>query len=253
MGHSCGLVHSFTDFFGVFLIFERLQTMLWQTGLLVFRRGFCKILHMSDLFFPPPSFDQRDVVIHHRERVYDGFCGIDRVSLQHRQFADAAYAPVLQRELVVRRPAVGVILHDPKHRLFALIEQFRVGALADPISPWQLEIVAGLIDAGESAETAAIREAYEETGVQVEHLTRLFHFYPSAGACDEVFTLYAGAADLSQAHGLHGAADEGEDIRLHTFDCDQLNHFLGSGRLVNAPVIIALQWLHTQYGSPLEG
>lgn len=227
--------------------------MLWLRGLLVFRRGFCKILHMSSTDIPLPSFSRHDVMTHHRARVYAGFCNIDVVTLQHRRFVDAQYAPSLQRELVVRRPAVGVILHDPKHRRFALIEQFRIGAMDDPVSPWQLEVVAGLIDAGESPEAAAIREAYEETGVQVTGLTRLFHFYPSAGACNETFTLYAAEADLSHAGGLHGAADEGEDIRLHCFDCDQLNRFLSSGRLVNAPVIIALQWLHNQYGSPLEG
>ncbi len=208
---------------------------------------------MSATNVPPPSFLYHDVVTHHRSRVYDGFCRIDVVTLQHRQFIDAQYAPSLRRELVVRRPAVGVILHDPKHRLFALVEQFRIGAMDDPVSPWQLEVVAGLIDDGESPEAAAIRETYEETGVRVERLTRLFHFYPSAGVCNETFTLYAAEADLTQASGLHGAAGEGEDIRLHCFDCHQLNHFLHSTRLVNAPVIIALQWLHTQYGSPLEG
>jgi ADP-ribose pyrophosphatase len=219
----------------------------------VFRRGSRKILNMSGVIVPPPSFNHQDVLIQQRQRVYHGFCQIDVLTLQHRQFANATHTALLERELVVRRPAVGVILHDPKHRLFALIEQFRVGAIHDPVSPWHLEVVAGLIDEGESPITAAIRETREETGLSVEQVTPLFHFYPSAGVCNETFTLYAGEVDLSKAGGLHGAVDEGEDIRLHCFDCDQINDFLSSGRLVNAPVIIALQWLHTQYGSPLEG
>ena len=38
-------------------------------------------------------------------------------------------------------------------------------------------------------------------------------------------------------------ADEGENIQLHVFDYQDLNELLTTGRLKNAPVIMALQWL----------
>jgi ADP-ribose pyrophosphatase len=72
-----------------------------------------------------------------------------------------------------------------------LIEQFRVGAIDDPDSPWQLEIIAGVLDGDESPESCIRRESLEESGCQIDELEHLFSFYPSAGACSEVFHLYA--------------------------------------------------------------
>jgi ADP-ribose pyrophosphatase len=201
----------------------------------------------------PPTFGHRDVQIETREKIFGGFCNIERVQLRHRHFACHTFGPSLKRELVIRRPAVGVLIHDPNQRTFVLIEQFRIGAIHDTLSPWQLEVVAGLIDDGESPEQAAIREAFEETGIHIAALKPLHQFYPSAGGCDEHFTLYAATADLRGAGGIHGAMDEGENIRVHIVECDTISALLRSGRLVNAPVIIALQWLHTQYGTPQEG
>jgi ADP-ribose pyrophosphatase len=207
---------------------------------------------MSELLIPP-EFGRQDVLIETRETVFGGFCDIDHIQLRHRRFECQTFGPTLKRELVIRRPAVGVLIHDPIHRTFVLIEKFRIGALQDTVSPWQLEVVAGLIDDGESAEQAVIREALEETGIHIAALERLYQFYPSAGGCDEHFTLYAATADLSDAGGVHGAADEGENIRIHVVECDTISALLRSGRLVNGPVIIALQWLHTQYGTPQGG
>ena len=37
--------------------------------------------------------------------------------------------------------------------------------------------------------------------------------------------------------------DEGENIQLHVFDYQDIQTLLTTGRLKNAPVIMALQWL----------
>lgn len=37
--------------------------------------------------------------------------------------------------------------------------------------------------------------------------------------------------------------DEGENIQLHLIDYDDIKNLLTNGRLKNAPVIMALQWL----------
>lgn len=195
-----------------------------------------------------PTYTATDVRIDSRHLHYQGFCQIEQVKLAHRLFDQDAFSPVLTRELVIRRPAVGVLIHDPSRCECLLIEQWRVGAMDDPISAWQLEVVAGLIDDGETPEQAAIREAHEETGVTIDQLQLLHRFYPSAGACNEFFHLYTATADLSQAGGIHGAVDEGENIRVHVMPYDAIDTLLNSGRLANAPVIIALQWLNIQHG-----
>ena len=193
-----------------------------------------------------PVFGPDDKIVDAQQQVFAGFGHVDQIQLRHRLFADRQFSQPLQRELVRRPAAVGVLIHDPAQQCFLLIEQFRVGAVADPVSAWQLEVVAGLVDADELPEHAAIREAEEETGLHITQLEKIYQFYPSVGGCDEQFTLYAATVDLSGVGGIYGAADEGENILLHVVAYAELDALLHSGRLRNAPVIIALQWLHQQ-------
>lgn len=202
--------------------------------------------NMRDPNWRCPVFGLNDTYIDAQQQVFAGFGRIDQIQLRHRLFADQQLSQPLQRELLRRPAAVGVLIHDPQQQCFLLIEQFRVGAIADPVSAWQLEVVAGLVDQGESAEQAAIREAHEETGIQIGQLEKIHHFYPSVGGCDEQFTLYAALADLRGVGGIYGAADEGENILLHVIAYAELDLLLHSDRLRNAPLIIALQWLQQQ-------
>lgn len=189
------------------------------------------------------SFGRNDVTIEKTETIFKGFLQIERVSLRHRLFDQMGSSPQLTREIVHRKQAAGVLLYDDQQQKFALIEQFRIGAIQDPISPWQLEVIAGILDGDETAEDCIRREAVEESGCHVDRLKHLFSFYPSAGACDEVFHLYSAATHLPQQGGIFGVVTEGENIKLHLIDYEDLDLLLDSQRLCNAPVIMALQWL----------
>ncbi|WP_459660545.1 NUDIX domain-containing protein [Acinetobacter calcoaceticus] len=190
-----------------------------------------------------PSYISEDVEITSREYVFRGFIQVEKVSLRHRLFNQSEYTPVIQRELIHRPEAAGVLLYNDQKQQFALIEQFRVGALDDPHSPWQLEIIAGVLDGDETPENCIRRESLEESGCSVQDLQHLFSFYPSAGACSELFHLYVSETDLPTEGGVFGVDNEGENIQLHLFNYSEIQTLLDSGRLRNAPVIMALQWL----------
>jgi ADP-ribose pyrophosphatase len=189
------------------------------------------------------SYNKNDAEICARQDVFRGFVHVEKVSLKHRLFQSQAYSRIIQRELVHRPEAAGVLLYDDQQQKIGLIEQYRIGAMDDPVSPWQLEIIAGLLDADESAESCVRRESFEESGCHIKALQHLFSFYPSAGACSELFHLYAAAVDLPAHGGVFGVADEGENIQLHLIDYADIATLLTNGRLKNAPVIMALQWL----------
>lgn len=192
------------------------------------------------------SYLKQDYTITARKMVYSSFVKVEQVQICHQRFRPTATQNhiEIQRELIHRPTASGVLLYNHQQQRFLLIEQFRVGAIHDEHSPWQLEIIAGVLDGDESPETCIRRESVEEAGCHVEQLTHLFTFYPSAGACSELFYLYAGQTDLSQIESnVHGVAEEGEDILVHLFDYADIHTLLSSGRLRNAPVIMALQWL----------
>lgn len=189
-----------------------------------------------------PQFTHDDIEILEQKWLYRGFVQVELSLLRHRLFKDQKFGPVLKREMVHRREAVGVFVHDPQLKKFLLIEQFRLGAISAKDTPWQLEIIAGLVDDGEDATSCLKREALEEAGCALKDVQFLHQYYPSTGASDELFSLYTATADLSQSGGVFGEESEGEDIKVHIFDYQDLDDLLNSGYVRNAALIIALQW-----------
>lgn len=186
----------------------------------------------------------QDVEIVEQRVVYQGFSRLDIVRLRHRQFA-GGMGVIIQRELLMKPEAVGVLIYDPKRDEVLMIEQFRVGALSES-NPWQLEIVAGLVDSvdeDETLEAVVCREAWEEAGIELRQIQKLMSYFMSPGGSNEKFTLFVAQADLSHAGGLHGLPEEGEDIRVAVLRSEVAFQALMDGRVSNAPALIALQWL----------
>lgn len=183
-----------------------------------------------------------DIDIIEREACFRGFYQLDRVRLRHRQFA-GGMGPQLSRELFVRHDAVCVLPYDAQRDAVVLIEQFRVGAMDKSANPWLLELVAGLIDKDEEPEDVARREAVEEANLQLTALWPITQYYPSPGGSDERVHLFVGRCSSEGAGGVHGLAEEGEDIRVHVWPLADALQAVKDGRIDNAASIIALQWL----------
>jgi len=172
---------------------------------------------------------------------YAGFFRLLRYRLRHRLF-NGGWSPVLTRELFERGHAAAVLPYDPETDQVVLTEQFRIGALQAPGGPWLLEIVAGIIEVGEAPEAVVRREAIEEIGCAIGELVSICDYYVSPGGTSERMHLFCGRVDASQAGGVHGAADEGEDIRVVVMPAaDAISH-MQAGKIVSAAPIIALQW-----------
>jgi nudix-type nucleoside diphosphatase (YffH/AdpP family) len=185
-----------------------------------------------------------DVEVQVRRTPYDGFFSVEEYHARHRRF-DGGMLEGVTRAVFRVSDAVSVLPYDPVRDRILLIEQLRFGALAhgDP-APWLLEPVAGLIDAGETPEETARREAAEEAGLAVGDLHFVSRYYPSPGGVAQVMFSYVGIADLpDEAAGLGGHEDEAEDILGHVVSFRDAMALMETGDLVNAPAIITLQWL----------
>src|SRR5574344_1131139 len=166
-------------------------------------------------------FTATDVEILRQETCFQGFFRMNRYTLRHKLFAGGWCTPITRE----------------------LLEQFRIGAVDGQRSPWLLEMVAGIIEPGEASAEVIRREAEEEAGLEVARSQFALSYLVSPGGTTERIDVFVGEVDSSLASGLHGLAEEGEDIRVHVVSREQAYAWVESGRIDNAATVIALQWL----------
>jgi ADP-ribose pyrophosphatase len=77
----------------------------------------------------------------------------------------------------------------------------------------------------------------------VQDVVSICEYYVSPGGTSERISLFCGKVDASQAGGIHGLADESEDIRVVPMSADEAIARMQAGAIVSAAPIIALQWL----------
>ena len=181
-----------------------------------------------------------DWKIYASERVYDGHFKVDKYELAYEKY-NGGTTPVLQRELVKRTDAVAVLPYDPVTDEVVFIEQFRMGAL-DNSQPWLKEIVAGLVDEGESSQEVAFRESEEEIGCRPSELIKIAGFYPSPGGLSEWVDLYIGKIVVNDIDTNGGLDHEGEDIRVFKRPARDIQVMIENGEIKSAIAIIAIQW-----------
>ena len=185
-----------------------------------------------------------DVQIISQSVPYRDFFAVSETHLTHRRF-DGTTSDVIKRAAFLSGDAVTVLPYDPVRNRVLLIEQFRAGPLArGDAQPWSLEAIAGRIDAGETPEAAARREAMEEAGLSLGPLRQIASYYPSPGAMNEYLYSFVAICDLPDGTaGIHGLASEAEDIRGHLVGLDHLMDLVRSGEVNNAPLILTALWL----------
>ena len=191
------------------------------------------------------EFTPQDVEIVSKETLFKGFFRMVKYRFKHRLF-EGGWTQPIDREMFDRGHAAALLPYDPVTDQVVIVEQIRVGAL-EHAHPWQLEIVAGIIDEGESAEDVVRREAVEEAGINVADLEKVTSYYPSSGGCSEKLDVFVGKVDASTAHGVHGLDYEGEDIRVHVVSREQAYQWVVDGTFENGASIIALQWLELNH------
>lgn len=124
-----------------------------------------------------------------------------------------------------------------------LVEQIRVGLINNSYqtSPWMIEIVAGLIDKGETPDAAIVRETKEEAGYDIKTLLPIGVFFNTPGGFNEKSFVYCGIISLKTG-GIVCAPDEDEDIKVHIFDWTDFQA-LHNTVVTSASTLIAMQWL----------
>ena len=194
------------------------------------------------------QFTQKDIEILKNETIYQGFFKLNKVQFKHKLFA-GGWSGTVTRELLIKGAASAMVAYDPVLDNVVLVEQVRIGAY-DPTStqsPWLLELIAGMVEEGETPESVALRESEEEAGAKISHMQHCLRVWDSPGGVLERIHVFAGKVDSTTVGGLHGLAEENEDIRVHVVSRETAYQWLCEGKIDNGIAVIGLQWLELNY------
>lgn len=179
-----------------------------------------------------------------QNKKFQGYFAVEEIQLTH-DLHEGGRTAGMKREGFLMGDAVVLLPWDPVRDRVMVIEQFRVVPyLRGDRQPWLLEPIAGRVDAGESVETAIMREAQEEAALTITSLHPCFSYYPSPGAACEFLYQFIGIADLpDDVTGVHGLDAEAEDIRSHLLDRAHLSALVDHGQISNGPLATLSLWL----------
>ncbi|WP_280512709.1 gamma-glutamylcyclotransferase [Tropicibacter naphthalenivorans] len=193
----------------------------------------------------PMTMDQ--VEITGKRPGFHGFFTMNAFKLRYRRF-DGDWSPELPRECFMSFDVALVLPYDPVLDKVLLVEQLRFGPVqrGDP-APWVLEPIAGLVDARETPEAAARREAVEEAHLTLTDLRPMVRGYASPGYSTEFYHSFLGLCDLSgRGQSQGGLEAENEDIRNHVIAFTDAMDLLDTGEINAAPLAMMLLWLATK-------
>ena len=111
--------------------------------------------------------------INNKKIIHNGFFKLHELKFTHQKH-DKSWSPEITREIFGGAHVAAVLPFDPIKKKIILLNQFRVGLLSRKHNPMMTEIVAGMIDRGESPREAAKRECYEETGCNVKKIIDIY-------------------------------------------------------------------------------
>jgi ADP-ribose pyrophosphatase len=185
-----------------------------------------------------------DLQVIAQETPFKRFMRLDVIRFRQRLFS-GEWSSERAYDVLRRGAAVAIVLYDPDRDAVVLIEQFRVAPIFGGFSPWLLEVVAGLVDhAGETDEAVARRETVEEAALEIiGELIPVQNYLPSPGESDATTMLFCGRVDSTGAGGVHGLANEDEDIRVVVKPLAEIEAMVDAGKIDTGHTLICLYWL----------
>ena len=181
-----------------------------------------------------------------KKNLYNGFFKMNEVTLKYKKY-DGSWTNKIKRELFGGAKVSAVLPYDPIKNEIVLIQQFRPGTIEKKFDNYLYEIVAGIIDPGESPENTAKRECLEETGCEVKKLIPIHGYFPAPGSSESFYYLYLGEIKTFKGERIMGLKSENEDILVKSYKISEVKEKLESNKILNGLTLIALQWFFLNY------
>ncbi|WP_237152126.1 NUDIX domain-containing protein [Oryzibacter oryziterrae] len=188
----------------------------------------------------PPSH-LPPMTLRDRKVVYDGW-----LTLEVARFDTTIHGTpaVVVREVHDHGHGAGVLAYDPVRRTAVLVRQRRAAVLLDGGDGLTLEVIAGLVDPGETGETTVRREAWEEAGVTLGQVDFLGKPYSSPGSVTERVWLYLAEIDPTAPRGKGGGmAEEHEELEVLEIPLSQLAELSDAMMLSDLKTLVLVEAL----------
>jgi nudix-type nucleoside diphosphatase (YffH/AdpP family) len=191
-----------------------------------------------------PEFDMNNVKILKEKTAFNKKLVIEegKISINKKK---------VSRERVLREDAAAVLVYNSETKKVILTKQFRF-AIASKIREDILEIVAGKIEGGKSAEETAIKEVEEETGYKPrkENLKFLLSCFSTPGYSSECFHVYyakvTNADKVSEGGGLK---EESEFIQVIELELEDFRSRIQKAEIKDAKTYLAALYLFSYGGT----
>jgi len=201
----------------------------------------------------------RKAEITKQTRLFDDFFKVDEVYVLHERQDGTMSAE--QRWLIFERgDSVAVLLYNSETHTVVLVNQFKAPSLVgrrrdnpSTTNGWVTEVIAGMIDAGETAEEAVIRETMEETGYKIQNPKLIWKFLSSPGGASERIFLFFAPVSEADKIGKGGGIDD-EDVGVVHMHANELFDQLAKGQIEDPKLAIAAYWLqeHLRHVKPVN-
>ena len=175
------------------------------------------------------------------KNIHNGFFKMNEITLKYKKH-NGSWSNEIKRELFGGAQVSAVLPYDPIKEEIILLKQFRPGTISKNYNNYLDEVVAGIIDPGEDAETAAKRECLEETGCIVKKLIPIQGYFPAPGSSESFYNLFLGEVETFKGERIMGLENENEDIMVKSYKIDEVKEKLQKGNIFNGLTLIALQW-----------
>jgi ADP-ribose pyrophosphatase len=184
---------------------------------------------------------QLTAVIRSKTTLHEGFLRLYQYEFDVEQYGGGTRRT--SWEVMERGNAVAVLGHDPGRDEVVLVNEFRPGVMVTGDYPFRDNLVAGAIDANETALEAAVREMQEEAGLVLSNPV-LIHpgAYVSSGGTSEKISIVYGTVDTGRAGGVHGNAAEQEDILTVVLPAKVFIDRVRSGDINDLKTLVAGYW-----------
>jgi nudix-type nucleoside diphosphatase (YffH/AdpP family) len=194
----------------------------------------------------------KKVSIEEKKYIFDDFFKVEEAYLRFEQF-NGKMSPRIRRLNMERGNSVAIVILNKDTDKLIMVSQFRYPTYQNS-DGWTIEIIAGMIDPGETPEQTLRRELDEEIGLDLETFEHISVFYPSPGGSSEQIYLYYAevSGEKAKYKETGGLLSHGEDVKALELSLQAALTKVKSGEIVDAKTIIGVFWLENRRISRLS-